>query len=80
MKTNRIIFNNKAFTFDSELLNKFFERMLYNEEKGEDENKCVISFLSNRFCNKTYEMIEKSISYNKNAISCKKIFDSCMAE
>lgn len=58
MKTNRIIFNNKAFTFDSALLNKFFERMLFNEDKDDDENKCVISFITNRFCNKTYDELE----------------------
>ena len=33
MQTTKLIFNNKTFVFDSELLNKFFERMLDNEEK-----------------------------------------------
>lgn len=58
MQTTKLIFNNKTYVFDSELLNKFFERMLYNEEKDEDEKKWVISFLSSSFCKKTYDELE----------------------
>lgn len=58
MKTNSIIFNDKIYTFESEVLNKFFDRMLFNETKDEDEKKCIISFITDRFCMKSYEQLD----------------------
>lgn len=58
MKTNNIIFNGKIYTFDSNLLLKFFERMVYNDNKEDDERKYVISFISDRFVMKSYDELD----------------------
>lgn len=58
MKTNNIVFNNKIYSFDSNTLNQVFERLVYNEQKDDEEKKCIISFLTQRFGMKTYEELD----------------------
>lgn len=58
MKTNSIIFNDKIYAFESDILNKFFDRMLFNATKDEDEKKCIISFITDRFGMKSYEDLD----------------------
>lgn len=57
MQTNNVIFNDKIYSFESDVLNKFFERMLFNEAK-DDDKKCIISFITDRFGMKTYDELE----------------------
>lgn len=58
MKTNNIVFNNKIYSFDSNTLNQFFERMAFNEQKDDEDRKCIISFLTQRFGMKTYDELD----------------------
>lgn len=58
MKTNSIIFNDKIYTFESDILKRFFERMVFNERNDDDERKCIISFVSDRFETKSYDELD----------------------
>ena len=55
---NKLIFNNRIYSFSDEELRKLYNCMLQNESTNDDDIKYVISFISNSIVRKRFEDLD----------------------